>query len=78
MSRIDDILENYIMPAHMHNGIDKRADAKSELLQVLLEVVDKQTFQMLLQLHNQEHLNGGYIYAVDLTDEIKELFGVEE
>lgn len=33
---------------------------------------------MLLQLHNQEHLNGGYIKAVDLKDEINELFGVKE
>lgn len=34
---IDEILAQYIMPAHMHNGIDKRAEAKAAIQSLILE-----------------------------------------
>lgn len=34
---LDEILAEYIMPAHQHNGIDKRAEAK----QAILYLIDK-------------------------------------
>jgi hypothetical protein len=82
MKTVDEILLQY--RAELRQGLNELAGhdplktAKSQLLEAVLEVINKQTFQMLLQLHNHEHLNGGYIKAVDLIDEIKELFGVKE
>lgn len=35
--RIDDLLVQYIMPAHMHNGIDKRAEAKRLIMELIEE-----------------------------------------
>lgn len=36
-----DIVNNYIMPAHMHNGIDKQAEAEAELKALIDQEVKK-------------------------------------
>ena len=42
MKRLRDIVNNYIMPAHMHNGIDKQAEAEQAIKDLLLSKLPKE------------------------------------
>lgn len=44
MKRLRDIVNNYIMPAHMHNGIDKQAEAEQAIKALLLSKLPEKKY----------------------------------
>jgi hypothetical protein len=61
---LEEIIADYIMPAHMHNGIDKRAELKASLIDYIEGLVPEKLTIEMNKYHHQTQIDG-YNQAVD-------------